>query len=116
MSATVAWTFFGTPDLSPIVPSGDMDRPFGWFLKKGPSGRGGHGISRPVRSQRFSGDQLLLTLEQGHDVLAPSCDLGALVEVGSEVLAYLDEHRRLLGWYLPQSQIGVDLREWKGDT
>ncbi len=64
----------------------------------------------------LQGDHLLLTLEDGHEILAPSCDLGDVVEVGNEVLVYLDERRRLLGWYLPRSQIGVDLREWKEDT
>jgi hypothetical protein len=72
----------------------------------------------PVAGQvaALQGDQVLLILEDGHEVPAPSCDLGDLLEVGGEVLVFLDEHRRLLGWYLPRSQIGVDLREWKEDT
>jgi len=38
------------------------------------------------------------------------------VEVGSKVLVYLDEAGRLLGWYLPRLQIGVDLRDWRKGT
>jgi hypothetical protein len=71
--------FFGTLDRGPIVPSGDKDRPFGWFSR---------------------------SLGQ----------VSALTELGAVLLVYLDEHRRLLGWYLAQSQIGVDIRDWKGDT
>ncbi len=62
-------------------------------------------------------DQVLLTLDDGDEVMAPLCGaLADLAEPGAEVLVYLDEHRRLVGWYLPRFQIGVDLREGKGDT
>jgi hypothetical protein len=61
-------------------------------------------------------DQVVLKLEDGQEVLAPSCDLGDVVEVGSKVLVYLDEAGRLLGWYLPRLQIGVDLRDWRKGT
>ena len=56
-------------------------------------------------------DKVLLMLEDGREVLAPSpVQLGDLAEVGSEVLVYLNENGRLVGWYLPQSKIGLDLR------
>jgi hypothetical protein len=79
--------------------------------------RGGRAVD-PVagRVAAHQADQLLLRLEDGHEVLAPTCGLKDLADVGSDVLVYLDERGRLLGWYLPRSQIGVDLREWKEDT
>jgi hypothetical protein len=112
---TTHGSFFGGPDLSPIVPSGEMAPHIGWLPMKEPLGRADmESVAGQVAA--LQGDHLLLKLEDGHEVLAPSCDLGDVVEVGNEVLVYLDERRRLLGWYLPRSEIGVDLRDWKEDT
>jgi hypothetical protein len=57
-------------------------------------------------------NEVLLVLQGGHELLAPSAaPLKELAEVGSEVLVYLNADRRLVGWYLPESRIGIDFRE-----
>jgi hypothetical protein len=34
------------------------------------------------------------------------------VDVGSQAIVYFDPSERAIGWYLPEDELGVDLRHW----
>jgi DNA-binding CsgD family transcriptional regulator len=59
------------------------------------------------------GDGLVLTLQDGRDVDVPMIDqIRGRVSVGASALVYFDHQDRTIGWYLPDEEIGVDLRHW----
>jgi DNA-binding CsgD family transcriptional regulator len=65
-------------------------------------------VSAPPR-----GDGLMLTLEDGRDLDVPILDeIRGHVALGAPAIVYFDQQDRLVGWYLPDEEIGVDLRDW----
>ena len=58
-------------------------------------------------------DRLLLRLQDGQDMEVPLVEqMRGRVDVGSDVIVYFDQHNRAVGWYLPDEEIGLDLRSW----
>jgi DNA-binding CsgD family transcriptional regulator len=58
-------------------------------------------------------DTLVLRLEDGRELDVPVLDeLRDRVEVGASVMVYFDQRDRMVGWYLPAEELGVDLRHW----
>jgi hypothetical protein len=52
-------------------------------------------------------------LQDGRDLELPLLDqLRGRVDVGASAIVYFDQHDRAIGWYLPDEEIGVDLRHW----
>jgi DNA-binding CsgD family transcriptional regulator len=59
------------------------------------------------------GDGLVLTLQDGRDLDVPVLEpIRGRVEIGAAAIVYFDQHDRAIGWYLPDEEIGVDLRHW----
>jgi DNA-binding CsgD family transcriptional regulator len=59
------------------------------------------------------GDGLVLTLQDGRDLDVPVLEaIREHVRAGAAALVYFDQHDRTIGWYLPDEEIGVDLRRW----
>ena len=58
-------------------------------------------------------DRVLLNLQDGRDlevpVLAP---IRARLGIGASAIVYFDGHDRPVGWYLPELDLGVDMRHW----
>ncbi len=58
-------------------------------------------------------DALVLRLEDGRELELPLPDqIRERVEVGAAAIVYFDRLDRPLGWYLPDDELGVDLRRW----
>jgi DNA-binding CsgD family transcriptional regulator len=58
-------------------------------------------------------DGLVLTLEDGRDLDVPVLEpIRGRVEIRAAAIVYFDHHDRAIGWYLPDEEIGVDLRHW----
>jgi DNA-binding CsgD family transcriptional regulator len=58
-------------------------------------------------------DALVLTLQDGRDLEVPVLEeIRGHVSVGAPAIVYFDQHDRTIGWYLPDEEIGVDLRRW----
>jgi DNA-binding CsgD family transcriptional regulator len=58
-------------------------------------------------------DRLMLRLQDGRDLEVPLLEQvrdGA--QVGATAIVYYDERSRIVGWYLPDQELGVDLRDW----
>jgi hypothetical protein len=59
------------------------------------------------------GDGLVLTLQDGRDLDVPVLEqIRSRVSVGASAIVYFDHHDRTVGWYLPDEEVGVDLRHW----
>jgi hypothetical protein len=59
-----------------------------------------------------SGGRVVVRLAHGRAIEIPVVDeIRDRLEVGSPALIYFDDEGILLGWYLPDSGIGVDLRD-----
>jgi DNA-binding CsgD family transcriptional regulator len=59
------------------------------------------------------GDGLVLTLQDGRDLDLPVVEqIRGRVSVGAPAIVYFDQQDRAVGWYLPDDEIGVDLRHW----
>jgi DNA-binding CsgD family transcriptional regulator len=59
------------------------------------------------------GDGLVLTLQDGRDLEVPVLEeIRGHVSVGAAAIVYFDQQDRTIGWYLPDEEIGVDLRRW----
>jgi DNA-binding CsgD family transcriptional regulator len=59
------------------------------------------------------GDGLVLTLQDGRDLEVPVLEeIRGHVSVGAPAIVYFDQQDRTIGWYLPDEEIGVDLRRW----
>ncbi len=64
-------------------------------------------------SELHRNDKLALTLEDGRDLEVPVLEeMHGLVHVGASVIVYFDQRERMVGWYLPSEELGVDLRHW----
>jgi ketosteroid isomerase-like protein len=61
---------------------------------------------------RWADDRVLIQLTGGETIEAPVPEeIAERFDVGSPVLAYFDPEGRLLGWYLVDQQLGVDMRD-----
>jgi DNA-binding CsgD family transcriptional regulator len=59
------------------------------------------------------GDGLVLTLQDGRDLDVPVLEeVRDRVRIGASAIVYFDQQDREIGWYLPDEEIGVDLRHW----
>lgn len=68
---------------------------------------------RGTVASRPRGDSLVLALQDGRDLDVPVLEqISGHVEVGAATIVYFDQHDRAIGWYLPDEEIGVDLRHW----
>jgi DNA-binding CsgD family transcriptional regulator len=71
------------------------------------------GAIRATVSALPSGDSVPLTLQDGRDLDVPVLDeIRDRVGVGAAAIVYFDQHDRTIGWYLPDEELGVDLRHW----
>ena len=58
-------------------------------------------------------DKALLKLQDGRDLEVPLLQqMRAHVDTGTSAIAYFDQRDRVVGWYLPGQELGVDLRHW----
>ncbi len=58
-------------------------------------------------------DKALLRLQDGRDLEVPLLEqMRGRVEAGTSAIAYFDQRERVVGWYLPGEELGVDLRHW----
>ncbi len=58
-------------------------------------------------------DKVLLTLQDGRELEVPLLEqLRDRVDLGASAIAYFDQRDRVVGWYLPGEDLGVDLRHW----
>jgi hypothetical protein len=74
---------------------------------------GATGASTAAVSELLRNDRLLLKLQDGQDLEVPLVEqIRGRVDVDSEVIVYFDQHSRAVGWYLPDEEIGLDLRNW----
>ena len=74
---------------------------------------GATGASTAAVSELLRNDRLLLRLQDGQDLEVPLVEqIRGRVDVGSDVIVYFDQHNRAVGWYLPDEEIGLDLRSW----
>lgn len=74
---------------------------------------GATGTSTATVSALLRKNRLLLTLHDGQDLEVPLVEqVRGRVDVGSAVIVYFDQRDRTVGWYLPDEEIGVDLRNW----
>jgi DNA-binding CsgD family transcriptional regulator len=59
-------------------------------------------------------DRVLLTLQDGRDLEVPLLEpIRSRAGVGTSAIVYFDPHDRVVGWYLPEEELGVDLRHWE---
>ena len=74
---------------------------------------GATGASTATVSALLRKNRLLLTLDDGQDLEVPLVEqVRGRVDVGSAAIVYFDQRDRTVGWYLPDEEIGVDLRNW----
>lgn len=58
-------------------------------------------------------DRVLLRLQDGRDLEVPLLEqIRDRVDAGTAAIVYFDQRDRVVGWYLPAEQLGVDLRQW----
>ena len=58
-------------------------------------------------------DRVGLALPDGQNLEVPLLDpLSNALEIGIPAIVYFDRHDRAVGWYLPEAQLGVDMRHW----
>jgi DNA-binding CsgD family transcriptional regulator len=58
-------------------------------------------------------DRALLKLQDDRDMeVALLEQMRGRVEVGTAAIVYFDQRDRVVGWYLPGEELGVDLRHW----
>jgi DNA-binding CsgD family transcriptional regulator len=58
-------------------------------------------------------DKALLRLQDGRDLEVPLLEqMRGRVDTGTSAIAYFDQRDRVVGWYLPAEELGVDLRHW----
>jgi hypothetical protein len=66
-----------------------------------------------VSSLRRDGG-LVLTLQGGRELEVPLPEqIRDRVDVGASVITYFDHLDHAIGWYLPDQELGVDLRHWE---
>ena len=54
-----------------------------------------------------------LSLQDGRELELPLVEqLRDRVSAGTPAIVYFDQHGREVGWYLPEAELGVDLRHW----
>ena len=69
-------------------------------------------VKATVSALRRNGG-LVLSLQDGRDLEVPLLEqIRGCVDVGAPAIVYCDQHDRTIGWYLPDEEIGVDLRHW----
>jgi DNA-binding CsgD family transcriptional regulator len=58
-------------------------------------------------------DRLVLRLQDGRDLKVPlPAQIRDRVDVAASAIVYFDQLDRAIGWYLPDQELGVDLRHW----
>jgi DNA-binding CsgD family transcriptional regulator len=58
-------------------------------------------------------DRARLTLQDGQSLEVPLIEpVSNHLEVGVPAIVYFDRHDRAVGWYLPDVELGVDMRRW----
>jgi DNA-binding CsgD family transcriptional regulator len=58
-------------------------------------------------------DRVGLALPDGQSLEVPLLDpLSDSLEIGVPAIVYFDRHDRAVGWYLPEAELGVDMRHW----
>ena len=64
-------------------------------------------------ADRHRNDRLMLRLQDGRDLEVPMLEqIRDGAQVGASAIVYFDERSRMVGWYLPDEELGVDLRDW----
>jgi hypothetical protein len=59
-------------------------------------------------------DRVLLRLQDARDLEVPVIDqMRECMKVGSAAIVYFDKLARPVSWYLPDEEVGVDLRDWE---
>jgi DNA-binding CsgD family transcriptional regulator len=58
-------------------------------------------------------DRALLALQDGRDLEVPLVEqMRGRLDVGTSAIVYFDQRDRMVGWYLPGEELGVDMRHW----
>jgi hypothetical protein len=58
-------------------------------------------------------DRVRLTLQDRQSLEVPFLDpVSNHLEIGVPAIVYFDRHDRPVGWYLPEVELGVDMRRW----
>lgn len=58
-------------------------------------------------------DTVRLTLHDGRDLEVPVLEpMRARLDVGMPAIVYFDAQDRAVGWYVPELELGVDMRHW----
>jgi DNA-binding CsgD family transcriptional regulator len=58
-------------------------------------------------------DRVRLTFQDGQSLDVPLLDpVPDYLEIGAPAIVYFDRHDRAVGWYLPDVELGVDMRHW----
>jgi DNA-binding CsgD family transcriptional regulator len=58
-------------------------------------------------------DRVGLTLQDGQSLEVPLLDpVSNYLKIGVPAIVYFDRHDRAVGWYLPEVELGVDMRHW----
>lgn len=58
-------------------------------------------------------DRVRLTLQDGQSLDVPLLEpVSSYLEPGVPTIVYFDRHDRAVGWYLPEVELGVDMRHW----
>ena len=68
----------------------------------------------PATVSRVAGnDKVLLRLQDGRDLEVPVLEpIRERLDGGTAAIVYFDGHDRAVGWYLPELDLGVDMRHW----
>jgi DNA-binding CsgD family transcriptional regulator len=75
------------------------------------SGRPGSGNEHKAEVVGVSGRHVHVRLADGRAIEIPLVEeIGNRLELGSPALIYFDDEGTLMGWYLPDAGIGVDMR------
>jgi DNA-binding CsgD family transcriptional regulator len=58
-------------------------------------------------------DRVGLRMQDGQSLEVPLLDpVSKYLEIGLPAIVYFDGHERAVGWYLPEVELGVDMRHW----
>jgi DNA-binding CsgD family transcriptional regulator len=58
-------------------------------------------------------DRVGLRMQDGQSMEVPLLDpVSNYLEIGVPAIVYFDGHERAVGWYLPEVELGVDMRHW----
>ncbi len=92
------------------APHGAVD---GSTVRDEPAEIGAASVLPATVSDLVGNDRVLLGLQDGRDLEVPVLDpIRGRLDAGTAAIVYFDGHDRAVGWYLPELDLGVDMRHW----